>query len=246
MFFPGLWRLVAPRYSARLMRGDLDGAERIARQFVRWRPSDPEAWNMLATVFLNRMELEQTEDVLRDGIQRVTDTQFLRLSLVELLMAPPGDRLEEARREISVFSSECPDSPLVFLSHALLALRAGDRASAETHCDAALGRLDPQSRYGEYVMHGCGNILLSIPERRQDGIGLLERVLKTWSENPDAHLALAAALEAEGRVEETDLHVKRARACWGDDEESFLRAWERQRENIAGKTQLNYRPSTDS
>lgn len=221
-------------------RGDEKAAERVARRFLRWRPTDPEAWGMLSGALIAQGDLDGAEHVLREGIQRTRDDELLRYYLADLLMPLPSElehkaELEsKAREEIAQLREKYPDSPLPFVALARLAEGAEDWPTVEVNCDVALQRLDPSTRVGWLALKFCGDLLVRVPSRRTEGISILQRFLPRRPHDAKLHLRLSVALEAEGRTDEANAHMERARANWVGDEESFLAELETHRMEVCG------------
>jgi tetratricopeptide (TPR) repeat protein len=202
MWFPGFHRVVGWRLNRAIRNSDLERAERIAAAYARWRPRDPQAWLMWASVVLKAggpppptpsgpiERLVEIERVLRRGLEFHPNSINLSAELAS--MVSHQERYEEAEQIWSDLRARHPESPVPYAGLARLAATWGRYEQCKDLAEEAIKR-NPDSETTENL----ASSLLYVPGERHRAMELLERAVKD-THNPATHVLLALL------VEETD------------------------------------------
>lgn len=184
----------------RLQRGDLGGAERLAREVIAVRPKMAMAWSYLAQALLDGGRTGEAIDVMREANGRGFATESLRRQL-GLSLADVG-RYQEANAVLETFGGS--DDPDVLNARGLVLSEAGRQAEARAVLEKVL-EVDPR-----YVAALENLALVALREER-------------WRE---AAQRAEAALAVDDRLGQAWNYLGTARYNLGDPA-GAVKAWER-------------------
>jgi predicted Zn-dependent protease len=174
------------------------------------------AWVLLGRSLYKTKRFEEATQVLRQALEtfpQVVDLVYwLALSLVQM------DELKEATRLLHKGQLNHPSSPLPRLGLSRLALRDRDYGEVKRLVQEA----EERSRGNLEIAVDLATILMEIPEEdaRSHAKRLLERVVRSLSDDPVPMMFLAVLSEEQNATSSADL-IRRAKASWPWAPEDF-------------------------
>ncbi|MGH2747843.1 MAG: tetratricopeptide repeat protein [Actinomycetota bacterium] len=204
----------------------------IAGLYTRLNPRDHNAWVLLARCYGAFGDFTGEEVVLRRGLERIHDSDYLWGRLTASLIAQ--DRLEEGQEIIEDMKLLFSDSPYTWTWSSVLAARRDDLVETQAHLRAAIECLEWDGPSLPATADCCGvlaEVLIFKLREAEKAKSLLARVFDTRIRDARVALTLCVLKEIQGEPDAATV-LEVARATWRGSARSFDSVLERERAQL--------------
>jgi len=186
--------------------GMLDEATREFKRVLELRPGDVSAEFHLGLIALRQ---DRLEDAIRTFRLCATRPGGVPSAYVNLAYAlERAGRLDEARAALTEATRTRPGDPAVMLAQAVLALRGGDLAAAESHLQGCATQWQPDARPAIWYHYTA--LIAALRGDLDRAAMVLEDGVDAFPHAAPLHNNLAVVLERRGRYAEAAASAERA------------------------------------